>query len=115
MRNRFASLSVFITAVLGCSQFTVAEEKPIQPAKVELGRPVSFEKDVFPILDANCIACHNVAKKEGSLVLENVEDLIKGACAAASRKATEHAQAEMAKLTGGLNIPGLSDMLGGAG
>lgn len=84
MRNRFASLSVFITAVLGCSQFTVAEEKPIQPAKVELGRPVSFEKDVFPILDANCIACHNVAKKEGSLVLENVEDLIKGGDSGAS-------------------------------
>ncbi|MCA9017877.1 MAG: hypothetical protein KDA77_21310, partial [Planctomycetaceae bacterium] len=56
----------------------MAEEKPIQPAKVELGRPVSFEQDVFPILDANCIACHNVAKKEGALVLESVEALMKG-------------------------------------
>ncbi len=46
--------------------------------------------------------------------VELLEDLIKGACAAASRKATEHAQAEMVKLTGGLNIPGLTDMLGGA-
>ncbi|HBL45330.1 MAG TPA: hypothetical protein DDZ90_18275, partial [Planctomycetaceae bacterium] len=84
MWNRFASLSVIITAVLFCSQITVAEEKPIQPVKVDLGRPVSFEKDVFPILDANCIACHNVAKKEGSLVLENVEDLIKGGDSGAS-------------------------------
>ena len=51
---------------------------------------------------------------EAAADVELLEDLIKGACAAASRKATEHAQAEMAKLTGGLNIPGLSDMLGGA-
>ncbi len=33
---------------------------------------------MFPILDANCIACHNIAKKEGALVLENVKDLLKG-------------------------------------
>ncbi|MFQ5491753.1 MAG: YbaB/EbfC family nucleoid-associated protein [Phycisphaerae bacterium] len=52
---------------------------------------------------------------ESTADVELLEDLVKGACAAASRKAADHAQAEMAKLTGGLNIPGLSDMLGGAG
>lgn len=52
---------------------------------------------------------------EAASDVELLEDLVKGACAAASRKAAEHAQAEMAKLTGGLNIPGLSDMLGGTG
>ena len=45
--------------------------------------------------------------------VELLEDMIKGAVAVASAKATETAREEMAKLTGGLNIPGLSDMLGG--
>lgn len=84
MRNRFANLCVVLAAVFTAGSFVAAEEKPIQPAKVELGRPVSFEKDVFPILDANCIACHNVAKKEGALVLENVEALLKGGDSGAS-------------------------------
>ncbi|QDT99086.1 c-type cytochrome domain-containing protein [Gimesia aquarii] len=84
MWNRFTNLCVMLAVVLVVGRFSVAEEKPIQPAKVELGRPVSFEKDVFPILDANCIACHNVAKKEGALVLENVKDLLKGGDSGAS-------------------------------
>ncbi len=45
--------------------------------------------------------------------VELLEDLIKGAVAAASAKASEAAKEEMAKLTGGLNIPGLGDLLGG--
>jgi nucleoid-associated protein EbfC len=44
--------------------------------------------------------------------LELLEDLIVAAVAAASRKAQEATKEEMAKLTGGLNIPGLTDMLG---
>ena len=47
--------------------------------------------------------------------VELLEDMIKGAIAAASRKAQDGAKAEVAKLTGGLNIPGLSDLLGGSG
>lgn len=84
MRNRFANLSVMLAAVFIAGNFAVADEKPIVPAKVALGRPVSFEKDVYPILDANCIACHNIAKKEGSLVLESVEALMKGGDSGAS-------------------------------
>ena len=44
--------------------------------------------------------------------VELLEDLVVAAVAAATRKAQEAAKAEMAQLTGGLNIPGLSDMLG---
>ena len=84
MRNRFANLGVMLAAVFISGNFAVAEEKPIVPAKVALGRPVSFEKDVFPILDANCIACHNIAKKEGALVLESAAALIKGGDSGAS-------------------------------
>ena len=45
--------------------------------------------------------------------VELLEDMIKAAIGAASAKAQESVKAEMAQLTGGMNIPGLSDMLGG--
>ena len=46
--------------------------------------------------------------------VELLEDLIKAAVSAAVRKSREQMKEELAKLTGGLNIPGLNDMLGGA-
>ncbi|GJQ25105.1 MAG: nucleoid-associated protein [Phycisphaerae bacterium] len=46
--------------------------------------------------------------------VEMLEDLVKSAVAAAQRKAAEGVRAEMAKLTGGLNLPGLDGLLGGA-
>ncbi|MCA9096104.1 MAG: hypothetical protein KDA68_21640, partial [Planctomycetaceae bacterium] len=54
------------------------ELKPIVPEEVKLGRPVEFEQDVFPILENNCVACHNLALKEKGLNLEDVENIMKG-------------------------------------
>lgn len=44
--------------------------------------------------------------------VELLEDLIKGAMAVASKKAGEVMQEQISKMTGGLNIPGLSEMFG---
>ncbi len=52
------------------------------------------------------------AAKSGDV--EMLEDLVKSAVAAAQRKAAEGVRAEMAKITGGLNLPGLDGLLGGA-
>lgn len=52
--------------------------KPIAPAKSELTGPVDFAEHVLPILEANCIACHNVAIMEGKLNLEEVPEILKG-------------------------------------
>ncbi|MES2788952.1 MAG: c-type cytochrome domain-containing protein, partial [Planctomycetota bacterium] len=60
------------------AQEAPAAKDVIVPATVNLGRPVDFEKDVFPILDANCIACHNLAIKENNLNLEDVASIMKG-------------------------------------
>ncbi len=46
--------------------------------------------------------------------VELLEDLVKSAVGAATAKAQEAFKGEMASLTGGLNIPGLQDLLGGA-
>lgn len=45
--------------------------------------------------------------------VEMLEDLIRAAVAAGQKKASDGMRAEMAKLTGGLNIPGLDSMMGG--
>ncbi len=44
--------------------------------------------------------------------VEMLEDLIKSAVGAAQRKAAEGVKAEMQKVTGGLNLPGLDGLLG---
>jgi WD40 repeat protein len=52
--------------------------KPIEAAAVKLGRPVDFEKDVAPILEANCLACHNSAISESKLSVETADSIRKG-------------------------------------
>ncbi|MCA9065808.1 MAG: hypothetical protein KDA96_22225, partial [Planctomycetaceae bacterium] len=54
------------------------EEKPIEPAAVNLGRPVDFDGDVYPILQANCVACHNSTTAESDLIVETAEAMLKG-------------------------------------
>ncbi len=44
--------------------------------------------------------------------VELLEDLVKAAVGAATRRAHEGMKEEMAKLTGGLGIPGLSELMG---
>jgi DNA-binding YbaB/EbfC family protein len=44
--------------------------------------------------------------------VELLEDLIVAATSAAAKKAQEAIKEEMSALTGGMNLPGLSDMLG---
>src|SRR4051812_7803698 len=62
----------------GSAQEKAAEAGKIEPAAVNLGRPVDFTKDVQPILDDKCVACHNVAIAESRLILEDVPSILKG-------------------------------------
>src|SRR5262245_25443043 len=41
-------------------------------------KPVSFEKDVQPILTKSCISCHKPDKKKGKLDMSTYDALIKG-------------------------------------
>ena len=60
------------------SQAQELKKGQITPAAVNLGRPVEFEKDIQPILDEKCVACHNVAIAESKLILEDVPAILKG-------------------------------------
>ena len=56
----------------------VKKPEMISPVEANLGRPIDFEKDIQPILDEKCVACHNVAIAESKLILEDVPAILKG-------------------------------------
>ncbi|MFO1000698.1 MAG: c-type cytochrome domain-containing protein [Planctomycetaceae bacterium] len=79
MKSIIKSLLAFsVAASMSFSASPADELKPIAHEDPALGRPVEFERDVYPILEANCIACHNVTVSEGDLILENLEAILKG-------------------------------------
>ncbi|WP_166831324.1 WD40 domain-containing protein [Thalassoroseus pseudoceratinae] len=83
MRKNFGITAIIVVNLMTTIAFAADDKKdakagPIKPAAVNLGRPVDYERDVYPMLESNCIACHNVAIDEGKLNLEEVELMIKG-------------------------------------
>jgi WD40 repeat protein len=79
MLRWITTLSVlFAVACPAWSDETKAPAGRIEPEAVNLGRPVSFDEDIVPILDEKCIACHNVAIAESRLNLEEVPLMLKG-------------------------------------
>lgn len=48
--------------------------RPAEPTPA----PVDFGRDVAPIIETNCLRCHNSSKVEGGLLLESHEDLMRG-------------------------------------
>lgn len=84
MRNLAAQFALVLLGLglLGTNIAEAADKEKdvgkIEAAKVDLGRPVDFQRDVYPFLEANCVGCHNVAISEGKLNLEEVETILKG-------------------------------------
>lgn len=75
----FRVLMLVPVAIAGVA--SVHADEPATPIEIEavtLGRPVDFTKDIVPIFEANCVACHNVAIDEGGLSLEDVPEMLEG-------------------------------------
>jgi WD40 repeat protein len=47
-------------------------------ADVQRSEPVDFQKEILPILQRNCLACHSASEKQGALVLESAETVRSG-------------------------------------
>lgn len=66
--------SLLLTGVCLSGLFTLA-------ADAESTRPdeaISYSRDILPILQQNCVACHRVKQAEGGLALETVKALLVG-------------------------------------
>lgn len=77
-RSLVTLVAVCSLAISASAQEKAAPAGKIEAAAVNLGRPVDFQKDIVPILDSKCIACHNVAIAESRLNLEDVPNIMKG-------------------------------------
>ena len=80
MRGRFFALPVILGLLVllphaggPVAQTPLAQEKSAAPADKNY-----FEKDVLPILKANCVKCHGGDKTRGGLALSNRAALLKG-------------------------------------
>src|SRR6267142_1983821 len=51
---------------------------PALAPAAELPKPISYQKDVLPILTASCIGCHSPEKKKGGLDMSSFGALAKG-------------------------------------
>ncbi|MFM7593130.1 MAG: c-type cytochrome domain-containing protein, partial [Isosphaeraceae bacterium] len=81
-------MAVLAISGLWLAPSAVAQEKKADAAKpaavasapkAEAGdKPVSFMKDVAPMLVQNCIACHNPRKSESKYVMTTFAQLAKG-------------------------------------
>jgi WD40 repeat protein len=66
----------FVCLALTASSATA--QQPIPIAAVNRDTPISFEQEILPILQKNCMACHSTSAKNGSLVLETPAAMLKG-------------------------------------
>ncbi len=71
-------MPALLTAILSVAAFLPARGGEPQPAAKPSAAPVSFIKDVAPILVQNCIACHNPRKSESKYVMTTFAQLAKG-------------------------------------
>lgn len=56
----------------------IAAQQPIAIATFNRDTPVSFEKEIVPIFQKNCLACHSASEANGELVLESPQAMLKG-------------------------------------
>ena len=74
----FRSLSAGLVTVLSFAALATVRGEDAPKGPTEPVAPVSFLKDVAPILVQNCIACHNPRKSESKYAMTNFAALAKG-------------------------------------
>jgi WD40 repeat protein len=72
------SLTSGILLLLAAVAAAADAPAPLPIADLNRSAPVEFEKEILPVLSANCLACHNRTKAKADLVLETPADMLKG-------------------------------------
>ena len=73
--NRILGSLLLVAVAASTSVQALADDAKKAPAS---GQPVSFMKDIAPILVRNCIACHNPKKSESKYIMTTFAQLAKG-------------------------------------
>ena len=70
-------LRIFVAVVLlGVIESSLEGEIPI--AQIERTTLVDFEREILPVFNANCLACHNQTKSKAGLILETPKTILDG-------------------------------------
>ena len=60
--------------VVGSTHFDVSlAGPPITIETIQRAESVNFEKEILPILQKNCLACHSAGERQGGLILESAQ------------------------------------------
>ncbi|MCM8532594.1 MAG: hypothetical protein NE330_15620, partial [Lentisphaeraceae bacterium] len=51
----------------------------LSSANAEVDKSVDFIRDVKPVLEFNCVSCHQATKAKGKLRIDTYEEMMKGA------------------------------------
>lgn len=97
IRNYFSCFAAVLVA-FAVVPASAADLKPIAIAEVKHEGPVDFLKEILPILQKKCLACHNATDAESDLVLENPQTMLKGGGQGAAVVAGKGAESLLIKL-----------------
>lgn len=74
-RQTTATTGALVLILFG---FSTVFSQPLEVAKLERTKPVEFATEIFPLLKANCLACHNSTKAKADLILESPDEMLEG-------------------------------------
>lgn len=93
------------TALMACMAIVVlnvparqSHAAPIAIAPITRAEPVDFQKEIVPILQKKCLACHSTSEGQGELVLETPQSILKGGDTGAAVVAGQGAVSLLLKL-----------------
>jgi WD40 repeat protein len=95
--NRTAPLFAGVFLIISSSAYA-ADAKPIAITEVKRDGSVDFQKEILPILQKKCLACHNATDAESDLVLETPLSIMKGGAQGPAAVASKGAESLLVKL-----------------
>lgn len=78
LRGVFLTSIALLTGVVLPLMVSEAAAQEITAVIPQRNEAVSFEKEILPILQRNCLACHSASEKQGALNLESPDAIRKG-------------------------------------
>ncbi|HQX49977.1 MAG TPA: hypothetical protein PLR25_08720 [Planctomycetaceae bacterium] len=87
--------AAFLIAVIAT---VVNAGPPIGIEHIQRAEPIAFDTEVLPILQKNCLACHSATEKQGELVLESPQAMLKGGGNGAAVVAGKGAESLLVKM-----------------
>ena len=78
MRILLTTCLLALVPLTANAQNKKGDVEPIKVVKLERQEPVSYDKDIEPILKNRCFVCHSGKEKQGKLDMGTYESLVKG-------------------------------------